>query len=127
MPRQLDSKPSVETLQSAGRLTPTEGGRAKYQLWPAIKRPAIPGPNGRMTPDLEKTMATNQSMPYLPRLASEESLLNKLRKRGESLPRRRKISVPELGLAPMTTVQEKAVDSRMALPHSQALTSILRH
>ncbi|KAL9622333.1 MAG: hypothetical protein Q9160_003344 [Pyrenula sp. 1 TL-2023] len=50
-------------------------------------------------------------MPQLHRLPSEDSIISKLRKRGESLPRRRKVSVPELGLVPMTTVQEKAVDS----------------
>ncbi|OAX80140.1 hypothetical protein ACJ72_05531, partial [Emergomyces africanus] len=70
----------------SGRQTPTE--RQKYQLWPNLKRPVMA--SGRRTPDLSDL----KSKPF---------------KEGGTLYRRRKISVPELG--PLTTVQEKNIDS----------------
>jgi hypothetical protein len=74
--------------------TPTE--RSRYQLWPSItKADTI---LGRHTPDITD--------------------LRKLRAfKEQGVTRRRKISVPELG--PMTTVQEKHLDSRESSHFSQ--------
>ncbi|EEH42171.2 uncharacterized protein PADG_06991 [Paracoccidioides brasiliensis Pb18] len=62
--------------------------RFRYQLWPSLKKTAAA--EGRRTPDLSDL----KKNPF---------------KEGGTLHRRRKISVPELGL--MTTVQETFVDS----------------
>ncbi|PGH03890.1 hypothetical protein AJ79_07248 [Helicocarpus griseus UAMH5409] len=70
----------------SGRQTPTD--RPRYQLWPTFKKTMIA--SGRRTPDLSDLKRN----PF---------------KEGGTLNRRRKISVPELG--PMTTVQEKHMDS----------------
>lgn len=95
----------------SGRRTPTE--RSKYQLWPLRRKNASPG---RHTPELEQVreLAVSQSSPALRDAAdwqfppgSKTSFSHK-----EGLPRRRKICVPELGLEPMTTVQEGHMDSR---------------
>lgn len=96
----------------SGRRTPTE--KSKYQLWPLRKR-GITSP-GRHTPELEQVreLAVSQSSPALRDAAglqfppgSQTSFSDR-----EGLPRRRKIRVPELGLEPMTTVQEGPMDSR---------------
>lgn len=96
----------------SGRRTPTE--RSKYQIWPLRKR-GITSP-GRHTPELEQVreLAVSQSSPALRDAAgwqfppgSKTSFSQR-----EGLPRRRKVCVPELGLEPMTTVQEGYMDSR---------------
>ncbi|KAK2810587.1 hypothetical protein FQN50_002844 [Emmonsiellopsis sp. PD_5] len=88
-----DTSPTVNNRNAvglnsgvSGRHTPTE--RPRYQLWPSFKRTATA--SGRRTPDLS------------------DLKLNPFKE--GTLHRRRKISVPELG--PMTTVQEKHMDSR---------------
>lgn len=79
---------------------PTES--RKYQLFPAKEKLSITA--GRRSPDSE-TAATGQ-------VAEKVSLGGGLRQKPkeQTLVRRRKVSVPELG--PMTTVQEIAMDSR---------------
>lgn len=79
----------------------------KYQLFPAKEKLSIA--SGRKSPDaeaaaLQQAMSQNGSverlaLPAVRGKAKEQSLV-----------RRRKVSVPELG--PMTTVQEIAMDSR---------------
>lgn len=81
----------------------------KYQLFPAKDKLSITA--GRKSPDPESvfSVAMGQHGPA----EKEKSLLGqalRLKPKEQTLIRRRKVSVPELG--PMTTVQEIAMDSR---------------
>ncbi|QSS61332.1 hypothetical protein I7I51_03505 [Histoplasma capsulatum] len=80
-----EKSPCSLNVGVSDRQTPIE--RQRYQLWPIWKKPGMA--SGRCTPDLS-------------------DLKSQFKERG-TLYRRRKISVPELG--PMTTVQEKNIDS----------------
>ncbi|KKY17455.1 hypothetical protein UCRPC4_g05597 [Phaeomoniella chlamydospora] len=90
-------------ISSSGRDTPTD--RPRYQLWPAIKKAV----GGRRSPENDMPLHMSQSVPMLRPETSAESMTQKFR--AGSLPRRRKASVPELSIAPMTTVQERPTDS----------------
>ncbi|KAL2008661.1 hypothetical protein VTN00DRAFT_6855 [Thermoascus crustaceus] len=83
--------------------------RPKYQLWPMLKR-AVPSPSGRV-----HELMTSQSSPSLRETGMQlpfGSTIIKLKHPKEGpLMRRRKISFPELGTGPMTTVQEHYMDS----------------
>jgi hypothetical protein len=86
---------------------PTEITR-KYQLFPSKDKPFIQ--TGRRSPESEKTtlpaVGTSNNIPTQPILGTAM----RLKAKEQSLIRRRKASVSELG--PMTTVQEVAMDSR---------------
>jgi len=75
----------------------------KYQLFPVVDKLSVMTSKPSEQEHILNTAATP---------AAEKPPGNALRKvKEQSLVRRRKISVPELG--PMTTVQEVAMDSRM--------------
>lgn len=85
---------------------PTETTR-KYQLFPSKDKLSIQA--GRKSPDADKILAVGQPSNGV----VDRPLLGtamRLKAKEQSLVRRRKVSVPELG--PMTTVQEIAMDSR---------------
>ena len=78
----------------------------KYQLFPAKDKLSITA--GRKSPDPEMVLSSTM-VPA----EKERSLLGsavRTKPKEQTLIRRRKVSVPELG--PMTTVQEIAMDSR---------------
>jgi hypothetical protein len=89
---------------------PTES--RKYQLFPALEKLSMTA--GRKSPDPETVLS--MAMGQTGSAGEKERTLptgNALRKpKEQTLVRRRKVSVPELG--PMTTVQEIAMDSRMS-------------
>ncbi|PGH36776.1 hypothetical protein GX50_00436 [[Emmonsia] crescens] len=85
-PTPNEKAPCSLNVGVSGRQTPTE--RQRYHLWPILKKSVMA--SGRRTPDLSDL----KKNPF---------------KEGGTLYRRRKISVPELG--PLTTVQEKHIDS----------------
>ncbi|OJD17929.1 hypothetical protein AJ78_02034 [Emergomyces pasteurianus Ep9510] len=85
-PAPNEKAPCSLNIGVSGRQTTTE--RQKYQIWPSLKKSVMA--SGRRTPDLS-------------------DLKKKPLKEGGTLYRRRKISVPELG--PLTTVQERNIDS----------------
>lgn len=79
----------------------------KYQLFPQKDKLSIAA--GRKTPELETAQAMTQNASG----ERERSILGaalRLKSKEQTLIRRRKASVPELG--PMTTVQEVPMDSR---------------
>lgn len=86
--------------------------RPRYQLWPTIKRAATP--TAKQTPDSATTSATIQTVSRLREGSPKGPIDSAMRSKHKEgiLPRRRKISVPELGLGLMTTVQETHMDSR---------------
>ena len=77
----------------------------KYQLFPAKDKLSITA--GRKSPDPETVLSSTMGQ-----AEKDRSLLSAVRTKPkeQTLIRRRKVSVPELG--PMTTVQEIAMDSR---------------
>jgi len=79
----------------------------KYQLFPTKDNLSIKA--GRKSPDQESTQSTAavQNGGEMDRAGTASRTKTK---EGQSLIRRRKVSIPELG--PMTTVQEIAMDSR---------------
>jgi len=81
----------------------------KFTLFPAKEKLSITAPPGRKSPDQEAVsqLAKGQKGDG-EKAAALQALRPKLKE--QTLIRRRKISVPELG--PMTTVQEVAMDSR---------------
>lgn len=76
----------------------------RYQLFPAMDKLAVT--LGRRSPDPESALSVVTDKE---RLQMAGTALRKPKE--QTLVRRRKVSVPELG--PMTTVQEVAMDSRM--------------
>jgi hypothetical protein len=88
--------------------------RGKYQLWPVIKKPLPPSTPGLPSVGGERSLAMSISSPSL----GEANLPNsrrpplKAKIKDGSLTGRRNRSIPELGLGPMTTVQESFLDSR---------------
>ena len=90
----------------------------KYQLFPQKDKTSVAAgrrsPEGRKSPESDKTSIPSQSAGQNVTVEKDRSILGsalRLKGKGEqSLIRRRKVSVPELG--PMTTVQEVAMDSR---------------
>lgn len=110
-PIQVRSKTSESNEQTSPQ-SPTE--RPKYQLWPMLKK-AIPSPSGRA-----HELMTSQSSPSLRETGMQlpfGSTMIKLKHPKEGpLMRRRKVSFPELGTGPMTTVQEHYMDSRECCP-----------
>ena len=72
----------------------------KYQLFPVKEKLSIS--SGRKSPEGEKDVQQTGERIALPAL--------RLKLKEQTLVRRRKVSVPELG--PMTTVQEVTMDSR---------------
>ena len=97
---------------------PTES--RKYQLFPAKDKLSITAghKNADAEPSQSITMGQNGST------EKDRSLLStalRLKPKEQTLIRRRKVSVPELG--PMTTVQEIAMDSREL--HSQKVFGII--
>jgi len=90
----------------------------KYQLFPTKENLSIKA--GRKSPDQEST-TTGQSGGEKDRVQAGTASRPKP-KEGQSLIRRRKVSIPELG--PMTTVQEIAMDSReFATPENALVKS----
>ncbi|TVY29226.1 hypothetical protein LHYA1_G002931 [Lachnellula hyalina] len=89
----------------------------KYQLFPQKDKTSVAAgrrsPEGRKSPESDKTSIPSQSAGQNVTVEKDRSILGsalRLKGKGEqSLIRRRKVSVPELG--PMTTVQEVAMDS----------------
>ncbi|TVY46722.1 hypothetical protein LOCC1_G002850 [Lachnellula occidentalis] len=83
----------------------------KYQLFPQKDKASVAA--GRKSPDSDKTSIPNQAARQNVTAEKDRSILGsalRLKGKGEqTLIRRRKVSVPELG--PMTTVQEAAMDS----------------
>lgn len=89
----------------------------KYQLFPAFEKlpltVAIKSPESETSSGMASVgSATDKTLPInLPLRKTKE----------QSLVRRRKVSVPELG--PMTTVQEVAMDSRKSWQYTKLLMS----
>ncbi|KAI9820608.1 MAG: hypothetical protein M1827_004977 [Pycnora praestabilis] len=92
------SNPSKDVLSS------------KYQLWPITPCQKITS-SGRSTPDIERAIVL--SIERSTSLPKDNSIQLPGRSRTNDVRgiRKRKVSVPELGLGPMTTVQEAAMDS----------------
>jgi hypothetical protein len=84
---------------------PTDATR-KYQLFPSKDKLSIQA--GRKSPETEKIQAVGQTNNVIERPILGTAM--RLKVKEQTLVRRRKASVPELG--PMTTVQEVAMDSR---------------
>jgi hypothetical protein len=80
----------------------------KFQLFPSKEKLSITA--GRKSPDSDSVLSMGQN-------EKDRSLLStairSIKPKEQTLIRRRKVSVPELG--PMTTVQEIAMDSRTFL------------
>ncbi len=86
----------------------------KYQLFPAKDKLSIAA--GHKNPDTEASQST--TMGQNGSTEKDRSLVGtalRLKPKEQTLIRRRKVSVPELG--PMTTVQEVAMDSREFCRH----------
>jgi hypothetical protein len=86
----------------------------KYQLFPAKDKLSITAGNKNADADPSQSTTTGQNGSS----EKDRSLLGtalRLKPKEQTLVRRRKVSVPELG--PMTTVQEVAMDSRESLHH----------
>jgi len=81
----------------------------KYQLFPAKDKLSITP--GRKSPDPETVL--NSTMGQVEKDRSIPGSTTRAKPKEQTLIRRRKVSVPELG--PMTTVQEIAMDSRESI------------
>lgn len=82
----------------------------KYQLFPKEKQLPVLNSGKALDPEKAFAVAMGQSGEKTEKTGAGVNL--RLRINQHNLVRRRKVSVPELG--PMTTVQEVAMDSRMA-------------
>jgi len=83
----------------------------KYQLFPQKEKASAS--TGRRSPESDTASAQGQAMGQNGSPEKDRSILGsalRLKGKEQTLIRRRKVSVPELG--PMTTVQEIAMDSR---------------
>jgi hypothetical protein len=83
----------------------------KYQLFPAADKFSITA--GRKSPDPETLLSS--TMGYTEKDRPTVGAAVRTKAKEQTLIRRRKVSVPELG--PMTTVQEIAMDSRKLVPY----------
>lgn len=116
--KQTENKDQENNGQAA-QSSPAE--KPKFQLWPTIKKQGpLPGRNP-VEVARPRLLASSHSSPSL----RDSGLLVTSRKikqlKEASGVRRRKISFPDLGFGPMTTVQEHYVDSREFLADTQLL------
>lgn len=81
----------------------------KYALFPPKEKLSITAPPGRKSPEQEAVFQLAMGQNGNGEKAAAVSAL-RAKPKEQTLIRRRKVSVPELG--PMTTVQEVAMDSR---------------
>ena len=95
----------------------------KYQLFPSKDKLSITA--GQKNADTEQSQSQSTTMGQNGSSEKDRSLLGtalRLKPKEQTLIRRRKVSVPELG--PMTTVQEIAMDSREFYPQKSCLDSV---
>jgi hypothetical protein len=94
----------------------------KYQLFPTKDRLSVAA--GQKNADAEQSQSQCTTIGQNGSTEKERSLLGtalRLKPKEQTLIRRRKVSVPELG--PMTTVQEIAMDSREFYPQKSGMVS----
>lgn len=110
--KQTENKEQESDEQPA---QPSPAEKPKFQLWPTIKRTSPLAGKNPVEVVRPHLLMSSQSSPSL-----RDSMLvtgKRLKQLKEVTgSRRRKISIPDLGFGPMTTVQEHYVDSRECSP-----------
>lgn len=116
-PRADESKQTSQASQTDDKETASRRGgneKSKYQLWPVTRKPTPSTTQGPSTRGGEQTLGMSISSPALRDASTSTSRRPslKFKSKDASLTSRRKRSIPEIGLGPMTTVQEAFLDSR---------------
>lgn len=116
-PRADESKQTSQASQTDDKETASRRGgneKSKYQLWPVTRKPTPSTTQGPSTRGGEQTLGMSISSPALRDASTSTSRRpsHKFKSKEASLISRRKRSIPEIGLGPMTTVQEAFLDSR---------------
>ncbi|GAD93431.1 conserved hypothetical protein [Paecilomyces variotii No. 5] len=110
--KEIYSVTETKDRESNGQaISPTQAEKPKFQLWPTIKKQGpLPGRNP-VEAVRPRLLASSHSSPSLrdSGLLVSSKRLKQLKEASGT--RRRKISFPDLGFGPMTTVQEHYADS----------------